>query len=122
MVSTPYKLYYLFYNHNTIYNLLLFGVSFVSLTSRPYFYAFLLVDVFKRSPDLFNIVRSITRNKTQLLYTLLLSVIAIYIFSMWGYVQFQEFFYEDFFDDAEFEYEILTDCESIFSCFVSTLH
>ena len=97
-------------------------VSIIAFAAVPFFYSILLLDIFKRAgADLTNIVKSITTNKNQLLYTLLLSLIAIHIFSMWGYVFLSEFFIGDELDPA-YEAGWFTYCDTLWDCIVSTLH
>ena len=62
----------------------------------PLLYIFLLVDIFSYSKDLVNILRSITKNKSQLFYTAILTLIAVYMFSVTAYTEFSEFYVDGF--------------------------
>ena len=67
----------------------------------PLLYIFLLVDIFKRSKDLVNILKSITKNRNQLFYTAILTVIAVYMFAVTGFVEFADFYVSG--PDSEYE-------------------
>jgi len=84
--ATPKKIFYVFGNKNALLNIGIITISFCALIRAPFLYAVLLLDVFKVSPDLVNIWKSISTNKVQLLYTLVLSIIVVYIFAMWGFM------------------------------------
>lgn len=63
----------------------------------PFLYGMLLVDVFTRSAALVNILKSITTNKSQLLYTFSLILMTVYVFSIFGFIKFAD----DYVDSAD---------------------
>lgn len=82
----------------------------------PVLYALLLCDVIKRSDDLINILKAVYQPRIQLLYTLLLMLITLYIFAMVGFMKFADH-YEGPDETADFP----TYCDSLWSCYSSTV-
>ena len=108
------KLYNLFFNKVAFYNMVFITLSVIALVKYPFLFAALLLDVFKRSPDLQNLIKTISTNRVQLLYTSCLIVIATYIFSMWGYVFIPEFYVNEE-EESEFDAELLTYCDTLWN-------
>lgn len=73
-----------------------FGLfCFLGLIIHPFFYSVLLFDVAYREETLLNVIRSVTRNGRSIVFTAILGIILVYIFSIVGYVFFQEDFVVD---------------------------
>lgn len=82
---------------------------------NPFFYAVLLLDIVRRSDDLVNILRSITENYKQLLLTLLLGVIIVFLFAVSGFLWFGEYF-----QDSPSSKNLY--CQSLLQCFLTILN
>lgn len=63
------------------YNLVLLTLSLLSI-KYPIMYGVLLLDIFKRSKDLQNIIKSVTHNWNQFLKTNMILLIVMYIFAL----------------------------------------
>jgi hypothetical protein len=79
------KILYILYQWNTIYHFIFFVASVLAI-GYNYLYAFLMLDLIKRSQDLKNILTSVTMNTRRLLFTLILMVIAVFIFAVVAFV------------------------------------
>ncbi|PAA74143.1 hypothetical protein BOX15_Mlig001931g6 [Macrostomum lignano] len=62
------------------------------LCLHPFLYSVLLLDLVYREEMLLNVIRSVTKNGKSILLTALLAVILIYLFSIVGYLFFQDDF------------------------------
>ncbi|XP_078678588.1 inositol 1,4,5-trisphosphate receptor-like isoform X5 [Branchiostoma floridae x Branchiostoma belcheri] len=69
----------------------------LGLTMHEFFYSVLLLDVVYREETLLNVIRSVTRNGRSIVLTAVLAVILIYLFSIIGYL----FFEDDFLVDVD---------------------
>lgn len=97
-------------NKELYYSFMYFLLSVYALY-EPAFFPFLLLDVIKQTPELVNILKSITLNFRQLILTLVLGVIIIYLFAVVSFVTFQDYYLEN---DLP--------CEDLWNCFFSTLN
>lgn len=79
-------------------------------------YSILLLDIIKRSDDLINILKSITLNYKQLIYTMILGIIIVYLFTIIGFIYFSRFYIDDL--DVS---SVTTYCGSLRECFISNL-
>lgn len=61
----------------------------------PVFYSLHLLDIINRSPDLGNVVQSVTKNYGMLVMTALLGFIFIYIYSLFAFVFVSDTYYDD---------------------------
>ena len=61
------------------------------------FFSVLLFEMVKREETLLNVIQSVTKNIRSILFTALLAIILVYLFSIVGFV----FFQEDFLIEAE---------------------
>lgn len=110
----------------TVYHVFFFlPLSFMSLF-YPILYPWLLLDIVKRSDSIRNIVKSISLNLFQLMMTALLGLIVIYIFSVIGFMYFQDCY--DNCDNHEGENckearnaEVNGFCDTLSDCFITTL-
>ncbi|XP_059613160.1 inositol 1,4,5-trisphosphate receptor [Phlebotomus argentipes] len=59
---------------------------------HPFFYSILLFDVVYREETLLNVIRSVTRNGRSIILTAVLALILVYMFSIIGYIFFQDDF------------------------------
>lgn len=103
-----------FLDFECVYNLIYLTISVLSW-KWSLLYSVLLLDLIKRNNDLKNILRSITLNGKQLLLTTFLGLIVLYIFSIIAFLNFSQF-YSDNFDDAD----AVTYCDTLVNCFIST--
>jgi hypothetical protein len=78
------------------------------------FYCLLLFDIIRRSADLVNVLKAITLNWKQLLLTLVLGAIVIYLFSIIAFLELHDYYVDN--GDADMN----TYCYSLLSCFAST--
>jgi len=76
---------------NIIYNYLYITCAIIALY-EPVFYPFMLLDIIKQTPELMNILRSITKNYRQLLLTSCLGGILIYLFSIISFIHFNQYY------------------------------
>ena len=98
-------------NFETYYQYGYFLVSILAVY-EPVFYAFLLLDIIKQTPELANVLKAITINFRQLLLTMWLGVILIYLFSVVSFV-----FYATYYDLERGLY-----CYNLWNCFFTTLN
>lgn len=66
---------------------------------HPFFYSVLLFDVVYREETLLNVIRSVTRNGRSIIFTAVLALILVYLFSIIGYVFFKDDFLVSVDDD-----------------------
>ena len=64
---------------------------------HPFFFSVLLFDVISREETLLNVIRSVTKNFRSIFFTAFLAIILVYLFSIVGFV----FFQDDFIIEAE---------------------
>ncbi|KAH3893897.1 hypothetical protein DPMN_018049 [Dreissena polymorpha] len=64
----------------------------LGLCVHEFFYSLLMLDVIYREETLINVMKSVTRNHRSILLTAFLAVILIYLFSILGYIFFQNDF------------------------------
>mmetsp|Transcript_1137 Transcript_1137/g.2746 ORF Transcript_1137/g.2746 Transcript_1137/m.2746 type:complete len:3258 (-) Transcript_1137:2504-12277(-) len=103
----------LFKDRNFLYALCYFIMSFIG-NIFILLYCLLLLDVIRRSGDLVNVLKAITLNWKQLLLTLVLGCIVIYLFSIVAFLELHDYYVTD--GTAEMN----TYCDSLLSCFAST--
>ncbi|CAG9333740.1 unnamed protein product [Blepharisma stoltei] len=89
----------------------------ISIFSNRFFllYCILLLDIIKRSEDLANILKSITLNLKQLIYTTILGIISIYIFTVIAFASFSEYYVEGG------QSPVNTYCNRLSECLVSNI-
>ena len=92
--SSKSKFNYLkiFVDWENIYNMGYLFISIIAFAVHPLIYSLLLLDFVKRSEDLKNVIRAVTLNYKQLIKTLILGLIIIYLYSIIGFVNFRESF------------------------------
>ena len=103
----------IFLDWETLYNLIYLMVT-ISSFFMPILYSFLLLDIVKRSEDLKNIFKSITLNLSSLGMTLILGVIILYFFSIYGFLFLSQYY------DPTLNYPNYAD--TLFQAFLSTLN
>lgn len=79
------------------YNVLYLLLCISGLCVHPFFFSVLLFEMVKREETLLNVMQSVTKNIRSILFTALLAIILVYLFSIVGFV----FFQEDFLIEAE---------------------
>lgn len=75
-----------------IYHFVYMVFCMAGMLVHPFFYSILLFDVVYREETLLNVIRSVTRNGRSIIFTAVLALILVYLFSIIGYV----FFKDDF--------------------------
>ncbi|CAG0888142.1 unnamed protein product, partial [Cyprideis torosa] len=75
-----------------LYHLVYLLFSVLGLSVHPFFFSILLFDVVYREETLLNVIRSVTRNGRSIVLTAVLALILVYLFSLIGYIFFQEDF------------------------------
>jgi hypothetical protein len=100
-------------DHNFVYSSIYFIMSVIG-NIYVLFYCLLLLDIIRRSADLVNVLKAITMNWKQLLLTLVLGAIVIYLFSIIAFLELHEYYVDN--GDADMN----TYCYSLLSCFAST--
>lgn len=98
-------------NMDFYYNYIYFLISVAALY-YPLLYPFLMLDLVKQNQELINVLKSITVNAWQLLITLCLGFIIIFLFSSYAFMFLQEFYV----------LEAGVKCDTLLDCFLSTLH
>lgn len=110
-----HKVICIFTNFECVYNLIYLVISIISWVWYMW-YAVLLLDIIRRSDDLVNVLKSITLNYKQLILTMILGVIVIYLFSIVAFLNFSDYYVE------EDEYaQANTYCDTLINCFASSL-
>uniref|UniRef100_A0AC34QF85 Inositol 1,4,5-trisphosphate receptor n=1 Tax=Panagrolaimus sp. JU765 TaxID=591449 RepID=A0AC34QF85_9BILA len=90
---------------NVWYHLAYLACCFLGLVIHPFFYSLLLFDIVASEETLRNVIRSVTRNWQSIILTGLLALILVYIFSIVGYL----FFQNDFRLEVEKPEALITD-------------
>lgn len=98
-------------NLDFYYNFIYLLVAVLGLY-EPLIYPILLLDIIKQNQELVNILKSITVNLRQLLLTLVLGLIIIFLFSVHSFGYFQKYYNK----------ESNADCSTLYNCFTSTLY
>ncbi|KAK6175051.1 hypothetical protein SNE40_013589 [Patella caerulea] len=75
-----------------MYDSLYLTLCMLGLCVHEFFYSLLLLDVVYREETLVNVIRSVTRNGRSIIMTAVLAVILIYLFSIIGFIFFQDDF------------------------------
>jgi hypothetical protein len=88
----------------------------------PVFYSFHLLDVTKRVRTLKTVMRSVTENLDQLMYTGLLGIILLYIYASVGFQFIADTFYDDTLHSSLLNRKGDSVCMSLMHCFLSTLN
>jgi len=79
------------FNFEMVYQLLYMIFSITGLIMHPFFFAILMLDVLKEE-TLLNVLKSVTRNARSIMLTAVLALILVYMFSIWGFLFFQDDF------------------------------
>lgn len=87
------------------------GVALSTVTG-PFFFSFHLLDVIPRSELLKYVIKSVTQNGKSILLTVLLALVIVYIYSIFGFLFFRDKFVVN--DESA--------CESIFQCLVTVVN
>ena len=109
LLSEPSLLYLIFYIVVSLFGLLL----------SPLFYCYHLLDIISRFETLKNVIRSVTRNANQLLLTLLLGLLILYMFSiLMFYFLFDAYYNTSVLGGATVGQNL---CSTMFQCYLSTV-
>jgi hypothetical protein len=87
-------------------------LSTLALFYDKIFYSFLILDIIDRSPVLRNVVRAVTKNYRQLLWTAVLGIVFIYIYTTIAYYDLTV--HRTFIYSNDGEYHI---CSTAWRCF-----
>ena len=119
-LSSNSKLRNILLSYDTLYHIAFLLVSAAAIPI-PALYAALLFDVFKRSEELVNIVRAVTQNRKQLILTIIMGIIVVYMFSMVSLVGFNKYFPGD---DMSADPPSISSvyCDSLWDCFFTIIH
>jgi len=104
------KLKQVLLNFDMYYTYGYFMVSIIAVY-EPVFYPLLLLDMIQQTPELANVLKSVTLNFRQLILTMWLGVIIIYLFSIVAFV----YYNSDFASDS-------VHCTDLWNCFFTTLN
>ncbi|XP_061187354.1 inositol 1,4,5-trisphosphate receptor type 1-like isoform X3 [Saccostrea echinata] len=75
-----------------MYHIIYLVFCILGLCVHEFFYSILLLDVINREETLWNVIKSVTKNGRSIILTAVLAVIIIYLFSIIGYICFQDDF------------------------------
>ncbi|CDQ61665.1 unnamed protein product [Oncorhynchus mykiss] len=75
-----------------LYHLLYLIICSLGVFVHVFFYSLLLFDLVYREETLLNVIKSVTRNGRSILLTAVLALILVYLFSIVGYIFFQDDF------------------------------
>ena len=98
-------------NFDMYYQYWYFLISIIAIY-EPVFYPFVLLDMIKQTPELVNVLKAVTLNFRQLILTMWLGVIIVYLFSVGSFV-----FYAEYYDEESSQY-----CNDLWNCFFTTLN
>lgn len=106
IVKCFHSLFKLLSDLNMLYHTIYIVVSILGLTIHPFFYAFLLAEIFKLE-ELKYVINALWKAKYELFFAVILMLIIIYYFALFSYSVFHD----------HFEGGI---CESLWKCFATT--
>jgi hypothetical protein len=85
-------LYFTLSNVDVLYHLLYMVFSIFGIAYNPLFFSLHLLDVLYRYPSLQNVIKSVVLPRKSLLLTFILILILIYLFSIWAFLGFHNYF------------------------------
>lgn len=95
-----------------------FSLTTFAAIAKPFLYSLLLLDIIKRSTNLTSILQAITMSYWQLISTLILGLISIFIFSSIAFSSYDS--YKFYTNDGDTQ--AVTYCGDLWNCFFSTLN
>ena len=101
-----------------------FAVSFIGYYVDQLFYCLHLLDITNRFSTLRSVIQSVTQNKTQLLMTVCLSILVLYIYSLVGFFYLQDTFWDsniNKYDSDEFNVGE-NFCQDMVQCFLGLVN
>ncbi len=112
------KIFIIFQKYSYILNPLNFILIFISLAAIyiPWFWGVILLDVISKNKEMRDIVKSITLNSVQLLKTVFLALIVMYIYAFLAFTYFPGDYAHE--EDADYK----NYCHTLSSCFISTVY
>lgn len=78
-------LYYLIFNIDVMYYLAYGVFAIIGVVVHPFFFSFHLSEIFIRYPSLKNVIKALWQPKKALFLTLILLLILVYIFTIFGF-------------------------------------
>ncbi|XP_021948195.1 inositol 1,4,5-trisphosphate receptor [Folsomia candida] len=116
-----------------LYHIFVGSVCIAGLTIHSFIYSALLFDVAYREETLMNVIRSVTRNGRSIILTAILGIILVYLFSIVGYMVFQDDFIVEVDPLNKTEYGMVASldndedmkenvCDTLLMCIVTTLN
>eukprot|EP01002_Notosolenus_urceolatus_P014859 NODE_680_length_1859_cov_21.211602_g551_i0.p1 GENE.NODE_680_length_1859_cov_21.211602_g551_i0~~NODE_680_length_1859_cov_21.211602_g551_i0.p1 ORF type:complete len:608 (-),score=138.37 NODE_680_length_1859_cov_21.211602_g551_i0:34-1653(-) len=93
------------------YLIIMSTTALLGIFITPFFFTIHLLSITQRSALLQNVIQAITQNGRSLILTVILGVIIIYLFAVWGFVMFRSEMYAD-----EDHY-----CDDLYRCFITII-
>jgi hypothetical protein len=108
-------------NGKVLFLMIYASMSLLGIFASPVFYSMQLIDIINRFPSLSNVIKSVTKNSSQLIMSAMLELILVYIYTVLLFTFFFDHYYND---DIQYNETEKGDnlCRSLFHCFVSTLN
>ncbi|KAI6654157.1 Inositol 1,4,5-trisphosphate receptor 1 isoform [Oopsacas minuta] len=112
------------------YHCIYLAICILGFFIHPFFCCLLLFDIVHRETTLQNVIRSVTKNWFSIMLTFILALILIYIFSILGYLFFQDDYWvlydplgcaDGSLSDCDDVDKSEKTCESLFFCVLTTL-
>ena len=107
VVSAFWTVFFIMKNKHVQYHTLYVVFSLLGIVVHPFYFSVHLLGIVYQYPSLQNVIKSVTLQRKALFLTYILTLVLIYLFGVWGYSDFWEFFYED--------------CESLLMCVMTVL-
>ena len=108
--------FYVVFDLENLINIIIFILAILGWYN-PFFYGIMMLDILRRSETLKNVLLVITKNKKSLILTVVLLVIFVYIFGVWGFSLLRQYYMES----QGSEYQLNTYCDTLFNCVASSL-
>ena len=100
-----------------------FIISLLGIFITPFFNILQLLDIIRLNKSLQDIIRALSNNITQIISTLILLTILIYIYSVFEFFTLRSYFTStDYMESSSNEVDINGYCDNIYNCFLSVLH
>jgi len=108
-------------NGKVLFLVIYASMSLLGIFASPVFYSMQLLDIVNRFPSLSNVIKSVTKNSSQLLMSAMLELILVYIYAVLLFTFFFDHYQND---DLQYSESEKGDnlCHSLFHCFISTLN
>uniref|UniRef100_A0A1I7RX29 MIR domain-containing protein n=1 Tax=Bursaphelenchus xylophilus TaxID=6326 RepID=A0A1I7RX29_BURXY len=101
-------------NGQFLYRVMYLVVSSFGVAFSPFFYAFLLIDVVLSFPMLKAILQSVTHNLQQLILTIMMTLVVVYLYTVVAFNFFRKFYIQDGEEGEEPDRK----CHYMLTCFI----